>query len=46
VSVGKLRKVQLRDVWEHEARDFTLWLAKNAEVLGEVLNLDIEFTQS
>jgi len=45
-SVGKLRKVELRDVWEHEAKDFTPWLAENAEVLGEVLNLDVEFTQS
>jgi len=46
VSVGKLRKVKLRDVWEHEAKDFTPWLAANADVLGEVLGLDVEFTQS
>jgi hypothetical protein len=44
--VGKLRKVKLRDVWEHEAKDFTPWLAKNADVLGEALGLEIEFTQS
>lgn len=46
VSVGKLRKVKLRDVWEHEAKDFTPWLAANADVLGEVLELEVEFTQS
>jgi hypothetical protein len=46
VSVGKLRKVKLRDVWEHEAKDFTPWLAANADVLGEVLGLEVEFTQS
>jgi hypothetical protein len=46
VSVGKLRKVKLRDVWEHEAKDFTPWLAANAELLGEVLGLEVEFTQS
>lgn len=45
-SVGKLRKVKLRDVWEHEAKDFTPWLAENADVLGEALGLEIEFTQS
>jgi hypothetical protein len=46
VSVGKLRKVKLREVWEHEAKDFTPWLAANAEVLGDVLGLEVEFTQS
>ena len=45
-SVGKLRKVKLRDVWEHEAKDFTPWLAENADVLGDALGLEIEFTQS
>jgi hypothetical protein len=45
-SVGKLRKVKLRDVWEHEAKDFTPWLAANADVLGDALGLEIEFTQS
>jgi hypothetical protein len=46
VSVGKLRKVKLRDVWEHEAKDFTPWLAANADVLGDVLGIEVEFTQS
>jgi len=46
VLVGKLRRIGLRDVWEHEAKDFTPWLVKNAELLGEALSLEIEFTQS
>jgi len=45
-AIGKLRRVELRDVWEHEAKNFTPWLAANADVLGEALGLEIEFTQS
>jgi hypothetical protein len=45
-TIGKLRKVKLRDVWEHEAKDFTPWLAANPDVLGDVLGLEIEFTES
>jgi len=45
-TIGKLRKVKLREVWEHEAKDFTPWLAANPDVLGDVLGLEIEFTES
>jgi hypothetical protein len=27
--VGKIERIQLRDVWEHEAYDFTKWLQDN-----------------
>ncbi len=35
--IGRLRRVPLREVWPHEARDFTVWLRDNVEVLNEVL---------
>ena len=43
-SLGKLEKVELRDVWESESSDFTPWLAKdeNIKVLGEEIGLDLE----
>lgn len=43
-QLGKLVKIDLRQVWEHEARDFSDWLAKeeNLGLLSEELNLDIE----
>jgi hypothetical protein len=36
-SIGKIQRVPLREVWEHEALDFTSWLRDNIDVLNEVL---------
>jgi hypothetical protein len=42
--LGRLRKVAIRDIWEHEQQDFTPWLAREANIklLGETLGLDLE----
>lgn len=40
-SVGKIERVPLREVWAHEARDFTAWLRQNIETLNEQLDLNI-----
>lgn len=39
--VGKLEPVPLRDVWSHEALDFTKWLFNNIEILNEQLGLSL-----
>lgn len=39
---GRLQTVPLREVWVHEALDFTPWLLSNPEVLGEALDMDLE----
>lgn len=36
-GIGKLRRVALREVWKHEAYDFTQWLQENVDVLNEAL---------
>ena len=40
-SIGKLERVPLRKVWEHEAYDFTQWLQENIEVLNTALDLNL-----
>lgn len=44
VSLGRLEKVEVRDVWTHEASGFTPWLAtdENLALLGETIGIDLE----
>lgn len=39
--IGKLKPEDLRDLWKHEALDFTSWLADNCDVLKEQVGLDL-----
>jgi len=39
--VGRLKFVPLREIWKHEAYDFTTWLFENCDVLNEQLGLSI-----
>lgn len=43
-QLGRLEKVDLRDVWSHEAGDFTPWLAQpeNITLLGDTIGLEVE----
>ena len=36
-----MERVDLREVWKNEARDFTTWLFENIEVLGDELNINL-----
>jgi hypothetical protein len=44
-QLGKLRLLDVREIWKHEERDFTPWLAENIEQLSEVLGLPIVVDQ-
>jgi len=39
--IGKLERVPLREVWKHEALDFTQWLQNNIDVLNSALDLNL-----
>lgn len=41
-NLGRLRLVPPRQVWPHEAHDFTPWLLANADVLSDLLGMDLD----
>lgn len=42
--IGRLTRVELREIWTREATDFTPWLAReeNLAILAETLGIDLE----
>ncbi len=46
--LGNLELVNLRDVWQHEAHDFTKWLAEeeNLTLLGETIGIEMELLET
>ena len=40
-TIGKIKRVKLREVWKHEAKDFTTWLQDNIEILNDILDVTL-----
>jgi hypothetical protein len=47
MKIAKLNKVELREVWAHEAHNFTKWLAEpeNLELLSDEIGIGLELVQ-
>jgi hypothetical protein len=45
-ELSRLTQLDAREVWIHEAHDFTPWLLANAEHLAEVLGIDLELQKA
>jgi len=48
VQLGRIKKVKLREIWKHEAIDFTNWLAEESslELLSEAIGIGIINSQT
>ena len=44
-KIGSLQRVPLREVWSHEARDFTTWLEENIDVLNDAIDLSLSIVE-
>ena len=44
-KIGSLQRVTLREVWPHEAQDFTPWLAENIDVLNNAIDLSLSIIE-
>lgn len=48
MNIGKLERVELRDLWKHEEYDFSAWLAEesNLEMLSDSIGIDLSLIET
>lgn len=45
ITFDHLKDVELRTAWEHEAHDFTPWLARNIDRLSDAIGIELELLE-
>ena len=40
-QIASIQRVALREVWKHEAKDFTTWLQDNLDCLNDIINIQL-----
>jgi len=45
-QLGELKEIDLKEVWLKEVSEFTPWLRKNINLLADLLQMDIEISES
>ena len=45
MAVSRLKRVPIRQVWKNEEKEFTPWLAKNLDILGETLGMELSIVE-
>lgn len=43
MTISRLKRVPLREVWKNEEKDFTPWLKNNMDVLSEAMGMELSF---
>mgnify|MGYP006172515289 CR=1 FL=1 len=37
MELSRIQKIRFREIWKHEAHDFTTWLENNIDVLTQAI---------
>ncbi len=45
MNFGRIEQVELKELWKHEAQEFTPWLEANPDQLGSLLGMELEFVR-
>jgi hypothetical protein len=45
-KLGELKRIDAREVWNHEALHFTPWLKQNLDLLAKALHIDLELPET